>query len=108
MIEEALKELRREQRLTQKKMAEKTGVTKKTIMNWEKGGTPSVSGIIQLCKRLHVSADYILGLRSDHVIDIGDIPESDQVILTAMIQAYKTAVLNRDSGEEKAKGAASK
>lgn len=106
MIEEALKELRREQRLTQEEIAEKIGVSKKTIINWENGGTPSVDGIIQLCKRLHVSADYVLGLRSDHVIDIGDIPESDRVILTATIQAYKVAVWNRDSGEEK--GAASK
>lgn len=103
MIEETLKELRRERRLTQEKLAEKTGVTKKTIINWEKGGTPSVDGLVQLCKRVHVSADYILGLRSDHVIDIGDIPEPDQMILTSVIQAYKTAVWNRDTNEEKEK-----
>lgn len=103
MIEETLKELRRERRLTQEKLAEKTGVTKKTIINWEKGGTPSVDGLVQLCKRVHVSADYILVLRSDHVIDIGDIPESDQMILTSVIQAYKTAVWNRDTNDEEEK-----
>lgn len=101
MIEKALKELRRERNLTQKKLAEKVGMTKKTIANWEKGANPSVDGIIQLCKRAHVSADYLLGLRSDHVIDIGDMPESEQVKLTAMIQAYKIVVWNQDDEKEK-------
>lgn len=101
MIEKALKELRRERNLTQKKLAEKVGMTKKTIANWEKGGKPSIDGIIQLCKGLHVSADYLLRLRSDHVIDIGDVPESDQVKLTAMIQAYKMVVWDRDDEEKK-------
>lgn len=76
-------------------------MTKKTIANWEKGAKPSVDGIIQLCKGIHVSADYLLGLRSDHVIDIGDIPEPDQVKLTAMIQAYKMAVWNQGDDKEK-------
>lgn len=54
-----LKELRKKNKITQAKMAEKLNVSVETIQNYEKGRTALPHGcIIQLCQEFHVSADY--------------------------------------------------
>ena len=54
-----LKELRKKNKITQAKMAEKLNVSVETIQNYEKGRTALPHGCItQLCQEFHVSADY--------------------------------------------------
>lgn len=54
-----LKKLRKEQNITQEKLAEMLHVSKDTIYNYEKGNTPISHGcIMQLCQEFYVSADY--------------------------------------------------
>ncbi len=60
---ERLKELRLDQKLTQDKLAELTGVTQAAISCYElKKTKPTDEVIIIFCKFFKVSADYILGL----------------------------------------------
>ena len=58
-----LKELRAEKHLSQRQLAEATGLRQPTIARWEMGlFEPSASDIIKLAKYFGVSTDYILGV----------------------------------------------
>lgn len=59
---ERLKELRLKKGLTQTELGEKVGVTKQTIINYEKGITePSFENLIKLADLLEVSLDWLFG-----------------------------------------------
>lgn len=52
---------RREQNLTQKQLAEKIGVSDKTVSKWETGKTmPDYSIIELLCETLHISVSELI------------------------------------------------
>lgn len=54
-------QLRNEQALTQKELAEKLGVSDKTISKWECGrGLPEISLMISLCEQFGVSVNELL------------------------------------------------
>ena len=64
IIAERLKEARKKSGINQKSLAEMVGVYTKDISRWETGvRTPSAEYIIQPCKALDISADYLLGLK---------------------------------------------
>ena len=55
--------LRKENKMSQQKLAQQIGVTQKAIDFWEKGiNEPKASYIILLAQYFGVSTDYILGL----------------------------------------------
>ena len=56
-----LSEIRKEQGLTQKQLAEQIGVSDKTISKWECGhGFPDVSMMMPLCQTLHISINELV------------------------------------------------
>lgn len=57
-----LKELREEKKLTQKELAEKIGISKRTLANWEKGVSSIKENKLKiLCEIFGVDMPYILG-----------------------------------------------
>ncbi len=53
--------LRKEQKLTQEELAEKLGVTDKSVSRWENGkNMPDVSLFESLCKELNISVNELL------------------------------------------------
>ena len=61
MFDKNLRYFRKKQRLTIKQLAKLVGVSKSTIIRWEKGLTrPSLDYFIMLCKVLNVSANILL------------------------------------------------
>lgn len=65
-IGENIKKARKAAGVSQKELAEQTGVYQKDISRWENGErTPSVVALAQICKVLNVSADDILELRKN-------------------------------------------
>ena len=60
---EKLKELRIEQGLTQKQLANEIGNTQSAIVYWESNKQePTISTLKKLCRFFNVSADYLIGL----------------------------------------------
>ena len=58
-----LKELRIENNISQNELAEMCNVQQSCISKWERGATlPDAEMIVVVCKALHVSADYLLGM----------------------------------------------
>ena len=89
LIETRLVQIRKQLHLTQAEFAKKIGVSKKTIINWENGSPPSIDNLKNLCLRVHVSADYLLGIKGYRAIDLSDMDEEDQIIAVALIQCYR-------------------
>lgn len=62
-INETLKKLRTDRKLTQVDLAEKLNCNRQKIADWERGkSTPSADDLILISKLFGVSTDYILGL----------------------------------------------
>lgn len=66
MIEERIKSLREERKITQQELAQYLGVTQKTISNYEKGErSPDPETLKKIADYFDVTVDYLLG-RSNH------------------------------------------
>ena len=62
---ERLKQLRIEQKMTQKELAKATGLSQSAIAYWETGQRiPSALSVIALAEYFHVSIDYLVGLKN--------------------------------------------
>ena len=58
-----LKELRKENGLTQMELAALLQTTDDSIYSWEKGRSqPSFEMLCEICEKLDVTSDYLLGL----------------------------------------------
>ena len=65
-----LKELRKQDNLSQKKLAALIGTTEYSIYSWEVGrAEPSVDFIIALAKTFEVSTDYLLGITEEKLLN---------------------------------------
>lgn len=82
-------ELREDRKWTQEDLAKKLQVDLKTVYHWECGNTsPSEANIIQLSKLFMVSADYLLGLKTNNALLLDDLSEKERNRIVAMFQAY--------------------
>jgi len=53
-------------RLNQEQLGSFVGVTKQTVSGWERGRrVPNADDLVNLCKALDCSADYLLGLSDE-------------------------------------------
>jgi transcriptional regulator with XRE-family HTH domain len=63
MFAKRLKELRKKRKLTMQEVADSIGVAKSTYAGYESGyRQPTIESIQIISKKLHTSADYLLGL----------------------------------------------
>lgn len=60
-----LKEALNRRHVSQKDLAQKTGLTEATISRYVNNQRGDYRGLIKICKELNVSADYLLGLKND-------------------------------------------
>lgn len=66
MIGDIIRTERLNKNMTQKELAIKLGITQDSISLWEKGKRlPDTQYVIELCKVLDISADYLLGLKKE-------------------------------------------
>lgn len=61
VFSEKLKAMRKKRKLTQEQLSEEIGVSKKTVIAWEKGGDITVSNIVSLCNALSCDLGYFFG-----------------------------------------------
>lgn len=65
-FKEILRQLRKENNLTQKDLAKYIDTTQGAIYFWEKGTEPSAGQLLKLSKYFNVSVDYLLGNADDY------------------------------------------
>ena len=71
MLNKRIKQLRIERGLSQVDLAEKLGVSKQSISNWENDNIqPSIEMLLKISRVFSVSTDYLLGEDSREFIEI--------------------------------------
>lgn len=84
MFHERIRELRNARKLSQQELANKLGVSKQSVSNWENNNiAPSIEQVIKISKFFHTSVDYILGLDDRKMIDISNY---DDKIISFILQ----------------------
>ena len=64
IISQRIKELRRENKISQAELAEKCLVKQSCVSKWERAETlPDIEIIVKLTQIFNVSADYLLGIK---------------------------------------------
>ncbi len=86
--------LRREHSMTQKELAQRLGVSDKTISKWETGrGLPEISIMKSLCETLNISMNELL---SGDKLDVSSYREKAEENLTTLMhhRSYKKVVIH--------------
>lgn len=79
MLSERIRSLRLANSLSQVELADKLGVTKQSVSNWENDNIqPSIDMLIKIARVFSVSTDYLLSLDERKYIEVTDL--SDKVI----------------------------
>ncbi|WP_449451484.1 helix-turn-helix domain-containing protein [Streptococcus suis] len=80
MLSKRLKELRKENRLTQRELAQQLNISQPAYAQWEKGiKSPSPKNLSQLAQILDTSTDYLLGntpIKNFQELDIETVKDS--------------------------------
>lgn len=94
-----LKELRKEKKYTQGRLAELVGSSQSNVSSWETGVyAPSADELQALAKEFQVSIDYLLGLSDKRkgVLTWSDLPEDEKALIESYQEAkhdFKRAIL---------------
>ena len=91
MLNKNIYELRLSFNWTQVQLAQKLGVTKQTVSNWENDNIqPSIEMLIKLSKIFNVSTDYLLGLTPKNSINVDGLPKAFVSHIVQIIDDFKT------------------
>ena len=86
MFYERIKELRLSLGITQVQLANKLGVTKQCVSNWESGYIqPSIDMLVRIAKTFSVSTDYLLGLNDKPTLDAEGLTNEQILHIRAII-----------------------
>lgn len=89
MISEKIRELREKAGFSQSQLAKKLDVTRSSVNAWEIGlSTPTTQYVVALAKLFHVSADYLLGLESQHAIILDGYRQEEIEVLYSLIRYF--------------------
>lgn len=81
-----LKDLRKQNGLTQQQVADRVWVSKAMISSYELSTrTPSYDVLIKLSKLFSVTTDYLLGLESNRTIDAKGLTDKQIGLITSLI-----------------------
>ena len=90
MLSKKIYELRLSFSWTQVQLAQKLGVTKQTVSNWENDNIqPSIDMLIKLSKIFNTSTDYLLGLTPTNSINVDGLPTEFVSHIVQIIDDYK-------------------
>ena len=92
MLNEQIRELRNIRGISQIQLANKLGVTKQSVSNWENDNIlPSIEMLVKIANFFEVSTDYLLGLDKKRTLDVENLTEIQishiQLIVDDLINA---------------------
>lgn len=90
MLSQRIRELRKLRLMSQVELADKLGVTKQSISNWENDNIqPSIDMLVKIADYFGVSTDYLLGKDSSEVLDVSDLPPKFVTHLRQLIEDFR-------------------
>lgn len=89
-IEEKLKSLRIEKKLTQKQIAERIGLAISAVSSYESGSRyPSYDVLVKLAHIFHVSTDYLLGITNKRNIDVTGLNDNEIELVLQLVEMLR-------------------
>lgn len=89
MIGDQIRSLREKIGLSQSELARKLGVTRSSVNAWESGlSAPTAVYLVEMSKLFHVSVDYILGLETEHHLNLSNFTEEEIHILYSLVEYF--------------------
>ena len=86
MLNEKIKELRVANGINQVVLAEKIGVSKQCVSNWESGYIqPSIDMLVRLARMFSVSTDYLLGLADKRFLNADGLTDTQVARIQSII-----------------------
>lgn len=90
MLQIRIRELRKARGYSQVELAEKIGVSKQAISNWENDNIqPSIEMLIRLADVFGVTTDYLLGREKLCRIDVDGVPAKVVAHILALIDDFR-------------------
>lgn len=90
MLNQNIKRLRTALNISQVELAQKLGVSKQSVSNWENDNIqPSVDMLVKIAKCLNVSTDYLLGLNVEKTIDATGLTDSQIAHIRQIVDDIK-------------------
>ena len=90
MLSRRIYELRTSFNWTQVQLAQKLGVTKQTVSNWENDNIqPSIDMLVNISRIFNVTTDYLLGLSPTISINADGLPTEFVSHIVQIIEDYK-------------------
>lgn len=87
---EKLKQLRKNQKMTQQQLAERLGVAKSVVSYYESVDRyPSYDVMIKIAKTFHVTSDYLLEIEHKRTLNVSDLSEDDIAVLMTVADALR-------------------
>ena len=87
MLNERIRALRITKGINQIQLANKLGVTKQSISNWENDNIlPSVDMLVKLATFFSVSTDYLLGLENRRTLSVENLSDTQIAHLQLLIE----------------------
>lgn len=92
MFYERLKELRISLGMNQVQFGNKLMVSKQSVSNWESGYIqPPTDTLIKICRTFSVSADYLLGLSNECILDVSGLTTEQIMHIRNVVNDLKSA-----------------
>ena len=90
MFGDIIKELRTAHNYSQVQLAEKLGVSKQTVSNWENNNIlPSIDMLIRISSFFFFFLDYLLELDTRHYIEVTGLTETQLAHIQQIIEDIK-------------------
>ena len=88
-LSERLKELRRQNNISQNALAKQMNLTRATVNAWEMGiSCPNAQSLVMLSQYFKVSVDFLLGLNNRETIDITQLNEKEKNIVYGLVNYF--------------------
>ena len=85
-----LKSLRKQNKLTQKQVAQRTGLAVSAISSYESGVRyPTYQTLIKLASMYHVTSDYLIGMPSPRTIDVSGLDEVEIEVISQTVDLFR-------------------
>lgn len=89
-LNERIKSLRENAKLTQNQLATRIGVSKSLISAYELGNRlPSYDNLIKIATFFKVSTDYLLGIEHKDSLDLSGLNDSQKIILYQLVRSMR-------------------
>ena len=85
-----LKSLRKQNKLTQKQVAERTGLAISAISSYESGARfPAYPTLAKLASMYHVTCDYLIGMPATRTIDVSGLDDSEIEVVSQTVNLFR-------------------